>query len=36
VPDHTGFHLRAVAEVALEKLRGGAKMSSITPLLARA
>lgn len=30
-PITTGFHLRAVAEVALEKLKGGAKVSEITP-----
>ena len=30
-PITTGFHLRAVAEVALEKLKGGAKLSDITP-----
>jgi hypothetical protein len=30
-PITTGFHLRAVAEVALEKLRGGAKVTEITP-----
>src|SRR5262245_19214075 len=30
-PITTGFHLRAVAEVALEKLNGGARMSDITP-----
>lgn len=30
-PITTGFHLRAVAEVALEKLKGGAKVSDITP-----
>ena len=30
-PITTGFHLRAVAEVALEKLKGGAKISEITP-----
>src|SRR5215510_13110182 len=30
-PITTGFHLRAVAEVALEKLNGGAKVSEITP-----
>lgn len=30
-PITTGFHLRAVAEVALEKLKGGAKLSEITP-----
>jgi hypothetical protein len=30
-PITTGFHLRAVAEVALEKLEGGAKISEITP-----
>jgi hypothetical protein len=27
----TGFHLRAVAEAALEKLKAGAKVSEITP-----
>jgi hypothetical protein len=30
-PITTGFHLRAVAEVALEKLKGGAKTTEITP-----
>jgi hypothetical protein len=30
-PITTGFHLRAVAEVALEKLNGGAKLTDITP-----
>lgn len=30
-PITTGFHLRAVAEVALEKLKNGAKLSQITP-----
>jgi hypothetical protein len=30
-PITTGFHLRAVAEVALEKLKDGAKLSEITP-----
>jgi hypothetical protein len=30
-PITTGFHLRAVAEVALEKLKAGAKLSEITP-----
>ena len=30
-PITTGFHLRAVAEVALEKLKGGAQLSQITP-----
>jgi len=30
-PITTGFHLRAVAEVALEKLKGGAKLTEITP-----
>ena len=30
-PITTGFHLRAVAEVALEKLSRGAKVSEITP-----
>ena len=30
-PVTAGFHLRAVAEVALEKLKGGAKVSEITP-----
>jgi hypothetical protein len=30
-PITTGFHLRAVAEVALEKLKDGAKLTEITP-----
>jgi hypothetical protein len=30
-PVTAGFHLRAVAEVALEKLKGGAKLTEITP-----
>jgi hypothetical protein len=30
-PITTGFHLRAVAEAALEKLAAGAKLSEITP-----
>jgi len=30
-PITTGFHLRAVAEVALEKLKDGAKVTEITP-----
>ena len=30
-PITTGFHLRAVAEVALEKLKGGAELTEITP-----
>lgn len=30
-PITTGFHLRSVAEVALEKLKGGAKLAEITP-----
>ena len=30
-PITTGFHLRAVAEAALEKLAAGAKISEITP-----
>ena len=30
-PITTGFHLRAVAEVAIEKLKDGAKVSEITP-----
>jgi hypothetical protein len=30
-PITTGFHLRTVAEVALGKLKGGAKLTEITP-----
>ena len=30
-PITAGFHLRAVAEVALEKLNAGAKLSEVTP-----